>query len=299
MAEQARKVDYADGPAAVQDYLDFMLREATEPALEPEPEREPEPQPEAQAQPRPEPQPEPEPAPKPEPEPEPKPEPKPEAKPEPDLKPEPLPVLAGEPETPQLTEGDEVVGVEDAVHRELAEAPRVPPEWAEREFPSLLFQVRGMDMAAPLIHLGGIASITDENLQSVAGQAPWFIGLTRWNGRTIRVIDTDRLLVGGKAGDTAPPDGGRRRGYKAVIVLHGTDWALAVDGPGESRRLEPGEIRWRHQRGARPWLAGTLSGRLCSLLDTGAIVARLAPTDPANGPDDEAPSLAWNLQEQR
>lgn len=280
MAEQAHKVDYAEGPAAVQDYLDFMLREATE--LEPERETEREPE----ETPRPEPRPvvEQEPAPEPE--------------PELEAESHPVPAEKADPRPDDGPEPTTAYEVEEVVAPEPAEAHRVPPEWAKEEFPSLLFRVRGMDMAAPLIHLGGIANVSDDTLQPVAGQAPWFIGLMRWNGRTIRVIDTARLLVGEKADEMAPPDGGRRRGYESVVVLHGTDWGLAIDGPGESRRLEPGDIRWRHQRGGRPWLAGTLSGRLCSLLDTEAIIGRLAPIAPVSRPDNDAPSLAQNLQEQ-
>lgn len=287
MAEQAHETPVQEQQTQVQDYLDFMLREATTP--QPEPEREAE------------------------------------------AIPEPLPVREEEPVTVQERELTELAGIlppesaevflqpdealetdeevtpesveadVEAARAETSEpdAVRIPPQWAETEFPTLLFRVRGMDMAAPMLHLGGIATLDEKGLQPVAGQAPWFIGLMRWNGRTIRVIDTARLLMGEKGEDTAPADDGRRRGYRCVIVLHGTDWGLAVDHPGESRTLQPENIRWRRERGRRPWLAGTLSDNLCSLLDTGAIIERLAPIAPVSRPDgEEAPSLAQNLQDQ-
>lgn len=283
MADQARKIDYAEGPAAVQDYLDFMLREATEPASEREPEQAPRPEPEARPEPgfdlrR---------------------EPEASTVPEPEREAEHQPVRAPVTRSPEQEPERGGASVKEAFSQADTGTPRVPPEWAEKEFPGLLFGVRGMELAAPLIHLGGIANLSDKALQSVAGQAPWFIGLIRWNGRTIRVIDTARLLMGENTGERAPQDGGRRRGYESVVVLHGTDWGLASDGPGESRRLSPCDIRWRRQRGTRPWLAGTLSGRLCSLLDTGAILERLASIAPVSRPEDGVPSLAQNLQQRR
>ncbi len=245
MADQSHRTGYADPHREMQDYLDFMLRQATE--TQPDIGHEPEPEPEAEAT----------------------------------VQEEDLPPAADA--TPA-----------DAPPAEEPAEPLVPatPDWADSEFPSLLFRVRGMDMAAPLVHLGGIANVSEEALQPVAGQASWFIGLMRWNGRTIRIVDTARLLMGEQEAAQTPEENDKRRGYRCMVVLHGTDWGLAIDAPDESRTLRRDDVRWRRQRGQRPWLAGTLSDSLCSLLDTGAIIEDLAPIAPVSHPDDDASSLA-------
>jgi len=230
MAEQRHNARLADPgtTTVVQDYLDFMLREATQP------------------------------------------------RPAETVTEQSRQATAPEPEVEQDVRMEPALESESGRQSEPARASfHAPPEWAATGFPGLLFRVRGLDMAVPLIHLGGIASLDTAAVKPVAGQASWFIGLMRWNRRTIRVVDTDQLLSGGPEVEEKVEGEPCVRGYRSVIVLHGTDWGLAMDEPGESRTLQPDDIRWRYQRGSRPWLAGTLSGSLRSLLDTAAIIERL------------------------
>ncbi|MEC8858564.1 MAG: chemotaxis protein CheW [Pseudomonadota bacterium] len=152
---------------------------------------------------------------------------------------------------------------------------RQAPEWANKPFASLLFSVLQMDMAAPLHDLGGICPIEDGKIQPVAGQASWFMGLLRWNGKNIRVIDTADLLMP----ERCPADRKHRQDYQSVIVLGDSLWGLAVSHAEESVRLEPSQLRWREGGSSRPWLAGTLLDRLCSLLDVDVLSSMLAAAD--------------------
>ncbi|HBN15072.1 MAG TPA: hypothetical protein DD407_08525, partial [Pseudohongiella sp.] len=152
---------------------------------------------------------------------------------------------------------------------------RQAPEWANKPFASLLFSVLQMDMAAPLHDLGGICPIEDGKIQPVAGQASWFMGLLRWNGKNIRVIDTADLLMP----ERCPADRKHRQDYQSVIVLGDSLWGLAVSHAEESVRLEPSQLRWREGGSSRPWLAGTLLDRLCSLLDVDVLRSMLAAAD--------------------
>ncbi|MDH7942996.1 chemotaxis protein CheW [Pseudohongiella sp. SYSU M77423] len=152
---------------------------------------------------------------------------------------------------------------------------RQAPEWANKPFASLLFSVLEMDMAAPLHDLGGICPIEDGKIQPVAGQASWFMGLLRWNGKNIRVIDTADLLMP----ERCPADRKHRQDYQSVIVLGDSLWGLAVSHAEESVRLEPSQLRWREGGSSRPWLAGTLLDRLCSLLDVEVLSSMLAAAD--------------------
>jgi len=152
---------------------------------------------------------------------------------------------------------------------------RQAPEWANKPFASLLFSVLQMDMAAPLHDLGGICPIEDGKIQPVAGQASWFMGLLRWNGKNIRVIDTADLLMP----ERCPADRKHRQDYQSVIVLGDSLWGLGVSHAEESVRLEPSQLRWREGGSSRPWLAGTLLDRLCSLLDVDVLSSMLAAAD--------------------
>ena len=116
------------------------------------------------------------------------------------------------------------------------------------------------------------AEITElDALTPIFAQPDWFMGLLRWNGRNIRVVDTARLIMPER---TAAGDGHRDR-YQCVLMLDDSDWGLAVDSDAESIRLAAGDVRWRGNRTSRPWLVGTLAERLCALLDVRALTQHL------------------------
>lgn len=146
--------------------------------------------------------------------------------------------------------------------------------WADKPFASLLFDVMGLKLAAPLHELGGIMPLTDK-LQPMTAQADWFMGLIRWNGRTIRVVDTARFVMPERIGPDQSTD------YQSVVVLGDSHWALAVNNADQSVHLQPVDVRWRKTMGKRPWLAGTVLDRLCALLDVDVLVAMLDASDTA------------------
>src|SRR5690606_29709441 len=146
---------------------------------------------------------------------------------------------------------------------------RVVPEWGKQGFAGLVFEVAGLKMAAPLHMLGGICQLED-GLQSVVAQADWFMGLLRWNGKNLRVIDTARFVMPERLADNS-----HRAAYQSVVVLGDSLWALAVDRADESVHLQGDEIRWKSVAGNRPWLAGTLLERLCALIDVDNLLQQL------------------------
>ena len=56
----------------------------------------------------------------------------------------------------------------------------------------------------------------------------------------------------------------------------GYEWGLAVHQVSRSLRLDPSEIKWRSQRGQRPWLAGTVIEHMCALLDVAELAELIA-----------------------
>jgi purine-binding chemotaxis protein CheW len=140
------------------------------------------------------------------------------------------------------------------------------PGWAQRPFECLLFRVGGLGLAAPLAELGSIYKLEPGALTTIFGQAPWFMGLLPVKGYNIRTIDGAQVVMP----ERYTPE--LREQYRYVISLHGSDWGLAVDGVADSIILQPDDVRWRSQRGKRPWLAGTVVERMCALLDVAQLV---------------------------
>lgn len=140
------------------------------------------------------------------------------------------------------------------------------PAWAQRPFECLLFRVGGLGLAAPLAELGSIYKLDPAELTTIFGQAPWFMGLLPVKGYNVRTIDAAQVVMP----ERYTPE--LREQYRYVISLHGSDWGLAVDGVADSVILQPDDVRWRGQRGKRPWLAGTVVERMCALLDVAQLV---------------------------
>lgn len=145
------------------------------------------------------------------------------------------------------------------------------PHWAEEPFECLMFQVLGLKLGAALVELGGIARI-DDDLKPVFGQSNWFMGLLRWNGRNIKVIDTARLIMPERL-EGRPEN--EHPNYEFVLMIEGTDWGLGIDSASESVHLNPNEVRWRVSKQTRPWLAGTALERMCAILDLATVSAQL------------------------
>ncbi|WP_435104300.1 chemotaxis protein CheW [Arhodomonas sp. AD133] len=148
-------------------------------------------------------------------------------------------------------------------------APGIP-EWAQPEFQALLFSVGELKLAVPLVKLHSVIPWS-EHIATMPRQPDWAHGMMRYRDKNVVVIDTARMVL--------PPQHARadaEAGEPAHILIVGDGrWGLACRSIGEVVRLKPDEVRWRSQRGQRPWLAGTVLGRLCALMDTGAFADML------------------------
>ncbi|MDT8428986.1 MAG: chemotaxis protein CheW [Pseudomonadales bacterium] len=138
------------------------------------------------------------------------------------------------------------------------------PDWAQSPFSCLLFEVGGLRIAAPLIDLGGITVLSE--ITPIFAQPDWFMGILRWNERSIKVIDTASLIMPKQRNDSDETH------YECVLMLEGTDWGLAIDKATESLTIAPEAVRWRSNPASRPWLLGTVADQMCALLDVRAII---------------------------
>jgi purine-binding chemotaxis protein CheW len=144
------------------------------------------------------------------------------------------------------------------------------PLWASEPFECLLFDVAGLTLAVPLVCLGSIYSLAGQELTPLFGQPEWFLGILPSLSGNLKVLDTARWVMPDRYRDDF------KQGLQFVISVQGYEWGLAVHQVSRSLRLDPNEIKWRSQRGQRPWLAGTVIEHMCALLDVAALAELIA-----------------------
>lgn len=166
--------------------------------------------------------------------------------------------------------------VEPLVEVHLPAPPQPPktvdgrPEWASEPFECLLFDVAGLTLAVPLVCLGSIYNLAGQELTPLFGQPEWFLGILPCQAGNLKVLDTARWVMPERYRDDF------RDGLQYVISVQGYEWGLAVHQVSRSLRLDPSEIKWRSQRGQRPWLAGTVIEHMCALLDVAELAELIA-----------------------
>lgn len=155
--------------------------------------------------------------------------------------------------------------------REAPPAQGDPPEWAHPEFPALLFHVGPLKLAVPLIELHGVLPWNDQ-ISVMPNQPAWCHGVFRYRERNVTVIDTATLVLP-EGRRTGIADEETAQGH--ILIVGDGNWGLACRTVGEVIKLTPGEVKWRGRGATRPWLAGTVLGRLCALMDTEAFADML------------------------
>lgn len=136
------------------------------------------------------------------------------------------------------------------------------PQWAQQPFECLLFKSGGLTLAVPLVELGSIYPLEEGDISEIFGQIEWFLGLMRTKTNNLRVVDTARVVMPERYRDDMTA------GYRFVLSLSNSDWALGIDAIDGTTLLDPDAVRWRSSdRSKRPWLAGTVVEKMCALLD--------------------------------
>ena len=188
----------------------------------------------------------------------------------------PTPVIAATLDiVPEFTDPDVGTGSPEESHytvEELTWAENGRPQWAQKDFDVLLFQVSGLTLAVPLIALGQIQPLTDE-LTPLFGQADWFMGLLPTPAGKIRTVNTAKFVMPERY------DENFLKTAKYVISIDGVPWGLAVDSVNQPITLKPTDVKWRSERTKRPWLAGTVKDHMCALLDIPMIGQLLIDAD--------------------
>ncbi|WP_429192623.1 chemotaxis protein CheW [Aeromonas salmonicida] len=169
------------------------------------------------------------------------------------------PVWPEEMPAPAVAEPSTLVMTETTV--ELAPQEEVAPSTWEnidtgKEFQALFFEVAGVTFAVPLTELGGIHQMGE--VSSLFGQPDWYRGIMTSREQKMNVVDTAQWVMPGQHLEI--PD------YKYLIMLGESPWGLACHHLKGTELLHRDQVKWRHQEGKRPWLAGMVKEKMCALL---------------------------------
>jgi purine-binding chemotaxis protein CheW len=108
------------------------------------------------------------------------------------------------------------------------------------------------------------------------GHSDAFLGLLRHLDRNVQVMDTACVILPqAQHAELAPP----AERIANILLMGEGRWGLACDGIGEVVTLQHADVRWRTASGKRQWLAGTVSERLCALLDVDNLALMLREGD--------------------
>ena len=125
-----------------------------------------------------------------------------------------------------------------------------------KEFQALFFEVAGVTFAVPLTELGGIHQLGE--ITSLFGQPSWYKGLMTSREQKMNVVDTAQWVMPGQHLEMDS--------YKYLIMLGESPWGLACHHLKGTELLHRDQVKWRHQEGKRPWLAGMVKEKMCALL---------------------------------
>jgi purine-binding chemotaxis protein CheW len=172
---------------------------------------------------------------------------------------EPLVALA-EPVVEAVVEEVEPVALAVAEPAPALEVAPAPSTWENletgNEFQALFFDVAGVTFAVPLTELGGIHQLGE--VTSLFGQPGWYKGIMTSREQKMNVVDTAQWVMPGQ--HLGMDD------YKYLIMLGESPWGLACHQLKGTELLHRDQVKWRHQEGKRPWLAGMVKEKMCALL---------------------------------
>ncbi len=162
------------------------------------------------------------------------------------------------------------VETQEEVKPEAVISSTIRADFEGQQFQALMFSVAGMDIAVPLISLGGISRM-DKEVTQLFGKPDWFMGLTPGINGNINVVDSCRWVMPERYGEAKT----KGLNYSFIIMLGDSQWGLACSHVQNAISIEPDNIKWRSNDSKRPWLAGMLIEERCVLLDVDVMIELL------------------------
>ena len=152
------------------------------------------------------------------------------------------------------------------LHREAQRTRDILPE----VFQTLIFQVGKLPLAVPLLKLGGIIKVSQEDITPLVGTPDWFMGLVPNDRGNLMVVDTQHYLMPEQVNTNEKQD------YQYLILLDNSNWALACHSVGDAKNLTQDDIRWSEKKSNRPWFAGMVVDYMSALLEVDDLINMLA-----------------------
>jgi len=149
-----------------------------------------------------------------------------------------------------------------------SEAKNNANNWRKSPFQILLFEIQGLRLAIPLHELNGILTWPEKPLPKIAGKPSWYLGLYSQGHKHTQVVDTAHIILSNQLQDNdSKPN--------FIILIDDGKWGIACNKVSKVITLSAEEVRWRMQAGKRPWLAGTVLDKMCSILNIEELVKLL------------------------
>lgn len=142
------------------------------------------------------------------------------------------------------------------------------PAWAESGFQCLQFDLGGWRLAAPLVGFQRILGRRGK-LHRVPGAAPWELGLYEHGEGRARVVNLSRLMGGSQKNDE------EFAADAHLLLLADGYWACLCDRIGDVSWLSGADIQWSLRDERRPWEVGVVRDSLRTLVDPERLARQL------------------------
>jgi len=138
-------------------------------------------------------------------------------------------------------------------------------------FQTLIFNVGKLPLAVPLLKLGGIVQMSEQDITPLVGTPDWFMGLVRHNRGNLMVIDTQKYLMPEQSSLNS-----NDQSYDYLIILDDSNWALACHSVGDAKNLTQDDVRWSQKSSKRPWFGGMVVEYMSALIEVDELINMLA-----------------------
>ena len=137
------------------------------------------------------------------------------------------------------------------------------------DFLALFFNVDNFLLATPLQDLSRTIDLPKE-FARFPNQPVMVIGYLQDKHDHIALLDTSALFTNGNRRAIQQRD---TKLYRKALIIRDSHWGIPCDGVSSVVKLTSAEIQWRRSRVNKPWLLGTATDQLRSLIDLNRLIA--------------------------
>lgn len=136
-------------------------------------------------------------------------------------------------------------------------------------FQALFLNIAGLNLAVPLVELGGIHKLGE--VSAIQRDPDWYMGIMIKHDEKINCVDTAKWVMP----DKLTPELAAKLDYQYVVMLGDSRWGLTCESLVNTVELTKQDIKWSQGARKRAWMAGLVKEKMCVMLDVPALVAML------------------------